>query len=485
MTDPPLVRRSAVAGSFYPGDAKTLRTNLDALLGNVPSHASPGRPVVLIEPHAGYVYSGSVAAHGYKLLQSCHVETVVVISPSHMEYFPFVSIFEGDAYETPLGRIPVDKSMARELASKAEQLQMSERGHIQTQLSCQEHALEVQLPFLQAVLDRFDIVPIVMGDQSWEACRVLGDALGPFLKRSGVLVVASSDLSHFYPYDVAKEMDGIFLDRLRRMEPWQLYESVKQKSCEACGTGPVIAGVIAAQHMNSATCHILSSANSGDVTGDRDRVVGYASAVIFEPVAGVGDTVQREEHCQVVLDSTERAYLLDSARRSIEAVVGGVVRPATLVCESPLLEERHGAFVTLKVRGRLRGCIGSVEPQKPIGELIGEMSVAAATGDPRFHRMTADELGQLVIEISILTPLRRIRGPREIEIGRHGLLVRRGGHSGLLLPQVAEEQGWDVIEFLERAGEKAALGPDAWQDQATRLYVFTATVFGEEKEITH
>jgi AmmeMemoRadiSam system protein B/AmmeMemoRadiSam system protein A len=401
-----------------------------------------------------------------------------------MEYFPFVSIFGGDAYETPLGRIPVAKALARELSMADPLLKLSDCGHIQNELSSREHALEVQLPFLQTVLRKFDIVPIVMGDQSRKACRALGDSLGAILERDNVVVVVSSDLSHFYPYAVAKEMDGIFLELLKDMEPWRLYESVKKKSCEACGAGPVISGLVAAQNVDGASCHVLSTANSGDVTGDRDRVVGYACAAIFERDSGIVDATEETEAVETLLSKAERVYLLARARDSIETALG-VSGEGAPPCESPFMEQRRGVFVTLKVRERLRGCVGTTEPRKPVRELTADMAVAAATGDRRFNTLKAEELDAMHIEISVLSSLRKIRSPEEIEIGRHGLVIVSGGDSGLLLPQVAKEHEWDAIEFLGFASEKAGLTRDAWKEQGVDIYVFTATVFGEEKELTH
>ncbi|MCK5406369.1 MAG: AmmeMemoRadiSam system protein B, partial [Candidatus Krumholzibacteria bacterium] len=209
MSDSSCIRKPAVAGSFYPSDPVKLRTDLRAMLDDVGELPAMGRPLVLVEPHAGYVYSGRVAAHGYSLLENLNIDTVVVVSPSHAEHFPFVSVFDGDAYETPLGRIPVDKPTARDIVSADPILRLSGNGHIQNGEASREHALEVQLPFLQTVLDEFCIVPIVMGDQSWETCQALGNALGPILKRDNVITVISSDLSHFYPHNVAAEMDGV------------------------------------------------------------------------------------------------------------------------------------------------------------------------------------------------------------------------------------------------------------------------------------
>lgn len=443
-----------------------------------------GRPVALVEPHAGYMYSGRVAAHGYKLLEQSRVDTVFVISPSHTEYFPFVSVFDGDAYETPLGAIAIDTHLTQQLATADPQLKLSSAGHISDRKAAGEHALEVQLPFLQAVLDKFLLVPIVMGDQSWDACRVLGDALGPFLKQDNVLVIASSDLSHFYPYDMARQMDAVFLDLLKDMDPWRLYESVKSQACEACGAGPVIAAMIAAHHIDNPSCRVLRAANSGDVTGDHDRVVGYASAVILDGERDSQKAAQESNAAEIDLGAAEKIHLLDHARYAIEGALGVSCRNAPASASSTLTA-KHAAFVTLRVRGRLRGCVGTTEPRKPMRETIADLAIAAASGDPRFDVLHVDELRELHIEISLLSPLRRVGGPREIDVGRHGIVVKNGAQSGLLLPQVATNHHWDSSQFLERTCEKASLPLSAWQDASTEIYVFTATVFGEEKEYKH
>ncbi|UCH84127.1 MAG: AmmeMemoRadiSam system protein B, partial [Candidatus Latescibacterota bacterium] len=196
------VRPPAVAGTFYPGDPGTLRNDIEEYLANAePARTVTGRPAILIEPHAGYMYSGQIAAYGYRLIADRSIKTVAVISPSHMEHFSFVSVFDGDAYETPLGTIDVDKTVAKNLAEARPEIRLSERGHLQHDLGRQEHALEVQLPFLQTVLEDFKIVPIVMGDQSWDYCQALGESLAPFLANENFVVVVSSDLSHFYSYD--------------------------------------------------------------------------------------------------------------------------------------------------------------------------------------------------------------------------------------------------------------------------------------------
>ncbi len=484
MKEPFRAREPAVAGSFYPDNPDQLRRDIHSFLENVPKESSPGRPLVLIEPHAGYVYSGQVAAYGYKLIENMEIRTVAVISPSHMESFPFVSIFDGDSYETPLGRIEVDRELAEVIASAApDSIKLSERGHILPGSARQEHALEVQLPFLQHVLHNFSIVPIVMGDQSWDYCAALGDALAPHLKRHDFLVVVSSDLSHFHGYDSANTMDGLFCRLMSSMKPRDLYDSVRKHECEACGTGPVIASLIAGLHAGADECTILHAANSGDITGDRGSVVGYASAVIRRAARPGFKETEETSTEDVPLTAAEQSYLLELARHSIATTTGIAVDPPAAM-NTPGLLETKGAFVTLKLGGRLRGCIGMIEAQQPLIDTIVEMARAAATSDPRFPALSEEEFPRLEIEISVLSRPRIVESWEDITVGRDGIIIEKGLNRGLLLPQVAIETGWDAKTFLEFTCEKAALPPDAWRDDDAKIFTFAAHVFGESKDLT-
>jgi AmmeMemoRadiSam system protein B/AmmeMemoRadiSam system protein A len=475
MNDSIRVRPPAVAGSFYPGDARKLRRDIQSYLATAAeTEITRGRPLILIEPHAGYKYSGQIAAYGYRLIENLDIRTVAVISPSHMDRFPFISVFDGDAYETPLGTIDVDKRAAGALATGHADIRLSGRGHMPPDSERPEHALEVQLPFLQAMLEDFRIIPIVMGNQSWDLCTVLGEALSPYLTRRDFLVVVSSDLSHFHGYDDAQQLDDTFCALLESMNTEQLYDSIGKRECEACGAGPVIASLIAGKHAGASRCQVLHAANSGDVTGDHTSVVGYAAAAVFaddraSDVPAPGDTA---------LSDDERTYLLDLARASVTLAVGcpgGLPEPV----DSPRLNEPRGAFVTLKIRGRLRGCIGTIEPLKPLRKMVGEMARAAALSDPRFSPLTEDDLPELDIEISAMSPLREIQSATDIVVGAHGIIIEKGHKRGLLLPQVAVEHGWDAESFLGYTCEKAGLGKDAWRDGDTAIYIFSADVFGE------
>jgi AmmeMemoRadiSam system protein B/AmmeMemoRadiSam system protein A len=478
----PSVRRQAVAGSFYPGDPKRLRGDVAQMLAAAPAPHDQLRPVILVAPHAGYVYSGGIAAHGYRHLEHRPIRKVVVVSPSHIEFFPFVSVFAGGGYETPLGTVPVDQALARSLGDRDGAVRVSDRGHVQDDLPRREHALEVQLPFLQVVLGDFELVPVVMGHQTWEACNALGERLAPLLTRRDVLIVISTDLSHFHSYDSAKKLDATFLRLFEEMDAKRLFDAVERNDCEACGAGPVAAALVACESAGFTRGRVLHAANSGDVTGDRTGVVGYAAAAVFDDRAPAEDEMEVEALLEEPLDATDRTYLLAHARRAIEESLSRAVGPPARPASRRTMRKR-GVFVTLRIGDRLRGCIGTIEPRAPLQTSVAEMAVAAAIHDPRFPPLSAEELPSIRIEISILSELTQVDDPLAIRLGRDGLVVATERTRGLLLPQVAEEFRWDALAFLQHTCEKAGLAPDAWKDEGTRVYTFSTTVFGEEEEI--
>jgi len=268
------VRRAAVAGMFYPGSAAELAQEIDTLLQRAPRATLHGRPVALVAPHAGYIYSGPTAAAAYALLKGLEYSTVVVVSPSHREYFAGVSVYPGDAYETPLGRVPVDTALRDRLLAISEVVTSSAAGH------GAEHAVEVHVPFLQKALGSFRFLPLVMGDQSRETCYALGEDLANVLRNESSLLVASTDLSHFYTALEAERRDGIVLGDLEKFEPERLMGDLEEGQAEACGGGPVVAVMIAARALGARRLRILSHTHSGQITGDCHSVVGYCSAVM-------------------------------------------------------------------------------------------------------------------------------------------------------------------------------------------------------------
>ncbi len=279
-TPPPkAVRKAAVAGKFYPASPRVLQKNVDDLLAQVRLENSPQDLVALLVPHAGYVYSGSVAAHAYKLLPGRAPQTVAVIAPSHFKRFPFIALFDGRAYATPLGEVPVAQNLVQELLQRDELFVSSWLGH-QDSGSRTEHALEVQLPFLQRTRPDCTLLPIVMGEQSWEMCEVLARNLATLATKHSLLIIASSDLSHYHHADDAQRLDQHCLELLLAGETRKLYDAFEQRTCEACGAGPIIATMLAARELRADKITLLCYDHSGAVSGDFDCVVGY-TAVSF------------------------------------------------------------------------------------------------------------------------------------------------------------------------------------------------------------
>jgi hypothetical protein len=461
-----------VAGQFYPAQPDELRAMLDGFLARAVVPPISDRIVAIIAPHAGYEYSGGVAAYSYALLKGRTFERVVVIAPSHFEAFAFNSVFDGDAYATPLGSVPVDKEFAARLAKQSPLIRLSSSGHTPTQRQG-EHAVEVQLPFLQHVLGPFKLVPIVMGDQTYEAERALGISLARMIKGTNTLIVVSSDLSHYHTYDEASKIDHKTLNAIEHWDDLSLSENFETRVWEACGGGPIVAAMIAAQRLGANEARILKYANTGDVTGDHSRVVGYSAVAFLQTTTG---TARGERFS---LDAKEKDALIDLAKKSVETAVREKKLYEPTAPDSLKLLQESGVFVTLKENGDLRGCIGLTTARKPLYLAVRDAAMLAALRDPRFQPVNPGELSQLQYEISVLTPFRRVLELKEISVGRDGLLMIQGDREGLLLPQVPTEQHWDKKEFLEETCLKAGLPRQAYQDDATDIFAFSALVFGE------
>ena len=266
------VRKSAIAGSWYPGTPEDLARDVDRYLAQVPARDVPGELLGLVAPHAGYKYSGPVAAYAYKLLEGLAFDTVAVVSPSHRVPYRDNAVTEMRHYWTPLGTVPVDEDLVTALAQHAPVTRVPQDA---------EHSLEIQLPFLQRALgDGWTLLPIMMGDHSLPACRVLGGGLAAVLKDRRALLVASTDLSHFHSEAAAHRLDGVVLDRVNAFDPEGLAEDLKMNVCEACGGGPTVAVMLAARALGATDSQVLCYATSADVTGDRSNVVGYMAAAI-------------------------------------------------------------------------------------------------------------------------------------------------------------------------------------------------------------
>jgi AmmeMemoRadiSam system protein B/AmmeMemoRadiSam system protein A len=466
------IREPVVAGAFYPNNPGVLSRDVKRYLENAKKEKLEGEIVALISPHAGYIYSGQVAAYAYKLVEGMTFDSVVVVGPSHRALFRGASIYDRGGYRTPLGVVPVDIDLSKKMMEKRKEIQFLPDAH------SEEHSLEVQVPFLQVVLKSFRLVPIVMEPYwNWETCRYLGSAIAESVRGKKVLLIASSDLSHFHSYDQAVKLDKIVLNHIERFDPEGLNRDLKNGRCEACGGGPIISIMLAAKALGANKGKVLKYLNSGDVTGDRGRVVGYAAGVFYK-TAGGKEKMKDEKKVGVDLglNEEEKNTLHHIAKTVIENKTRGKPVPDFKI-ESPILKENRGAFVTIQKRGQLRGCIGYIEGHGPLYKTIEKMAEAAAFNDPRFTPVEEKELPELDIEISVLTPLKRITDVNEIQVGKHGIYIKKGWSSGLLLPQVATEYEWDRQTFLEHTCQKAGLPSNAWKEKDTEIYIFSADIF--------
>jgi MEMO1 family protein len=273
-----LVREAAVSGTFYPDDPKMLAGEIQGYLKKAKLEAIAGDIVGVVSPHAGYIYSGQVAAYGMKAISKGSYDTVIVLGPSHRAYFEGAAVMDSGSYRTPLGTVDVDQELARAIMDES-RLVFSNMG-----VHGPEHSLEVQIPFLQTVLSGFKLVPMVMGSQEGDVCESLAKAIYEGIKRLGrhVLVVGSTDLSHYHSYAEAMKLDKLVVNRLETFDVQGMMEDFNGEMCEACGRGPIIVTMMLSRLLGASGSKVLKYANSGDVSGDKSQVVGYTSAVFYK-----------------------------------------------------------------------------------------------------------------------------------------------------------------------------------------------------------
>lgn len=462
------IKQPNVAGAFYPSDPQELRSLIQKYLQEAGDVKFEGKPVVLISPHAGYIYSGPVAAYGFEALCGESFDTVVILAPTH--YFPFhgVTVYEEGYFRTPLGDLEVDTALAKALLQSNPNLLSFEPQYFE-----QEHSLEVELPFLQMSLaNGFKIVPIIIGDIDYNECQSLADSLADVIKDKPVLIVASTDLSHYKPYEQAVEYDNKTISFLKNFDPQGLWNAVAWTGWNVCGIRPAAVSLLYAKKQGADKINILKYANSGDTAGDKARVVGYVSAIISKTQdKGDKDMITQED----------KKRLLGIARSSVESFVNGKGL-AHFEEKSPGLNLKRGVFVTLHKNGELRGCIGLFSSDEPLYQVVSKMAIESSSHDYRFTPVAPQEVKDLTIEISVLSEPKLIDDWRKIKLGTDGVIVRRGFSSGVFLPQVATETGWDLEGFLgELCSQKAGLPRECFKDPSTKIYTFQAEVFSESE----
>ena len=444
------VKEPAVAGTFYPADKDSLKKSVEDFLSKAETSPDHGKLIAIISPHAGYIYSGQTAAYGYKQIQGSDIKNVILIGPSHRSAFKGASVYTKGSFRTPLGNVKINERLAEGLLNESADVRFSPEAYEG------EHSIEVQLPFLQTVLKDFTIVPVLIGSPSGRTFEHLIQKLTEMLDEKALLI-ASTDLSHYHDYPTAKEMDGKIISAVQRLSPKDTIELLRSGKSEMCGGVPVIIAMEVARRSGANLGVVFKQANSGDVTGEKDKVVGYASIGLYK-------SPYTEE---------EKKELLALARKAITEYVTNGKSPETEV-KNQKFKTDGAVFVTIKENGSLRGCIGHIQAIMPLYQSIMRNAVAACSSDPRFPPMKKEELKDMEIEISILSPFMSLKDVKDIQVGKHGLYIIKDNQTGLLLPQVATEFGWNRDEFLENVCMKAGLPKDAWKD--AELYTFTAEI---------
>ncbi len=487
------VRPPAVAGQFYPADAKELSQSIDNVLSNVPDQSKligNARPVAIIVPHAGYVFSAQTAAYSFKLLENTNINTVIVIGNTH--YFPINNgAMDFDKFfRTPLGDIPVNVTLAKDIMKRTPYLEENKSVHTP------EHSIEVELPFLQKLCKNFSIVPILIGQIDLARCRSIGDAIAEAIKEQNILgntmIVISTDMSHYPSWANANMVDGASLKSIEKFDPEALAASINNfenskipnEACVFCGKEAVYTGMYAAKALGADRAVVLHYANSGDVTGDKSRVVGYGAVALTMPknkkTPSPDPKISKEKKMSdFSVSEKNQEELLKLARQSIENYLK-TGKPAEIKLTDPELSKDSAVFVTLTSNHNLRGCIGTTAAQFPLYRAVSEYAIAAAAEDPRFYPLTLNELKDVRIEISVLSPMKRIKSPDEIKPKVDGVLVKRGYRSGLFLPQVWEQLPNKENFMGELCAQKAGLEPDAWKKGDVELYTFTVFAFEEK-----
>ena len=484
QTQAPVVRPATQANRFYTGDARELSEEVDSLLALHRNDAKYNNVAAVIVPHAGYYFSGNVAASAYMAIDAKkQYKRIFLLGPSHHEWLDGASVnTEADYYATPLGNVKVDHETAVFLTNTNRTNNtnnfsntdgMDSVFRYRPEAHDREHCLEVQLPFLQRMFKEVPpIVPIVISTNDYDKLKRMSEVLEPYFTDENLFVI-SSDFSHYPSYEDAYEVDAKTGKAVESGDVEEFIATINANArsgkrnlhTSACGEFAIITLMLMLDGQYEVK-HLMYQ-NSGDIDNhDHSRVVGYHSFAIL-----------RKDSTSFTLSDADKKALKEIALNSIRDSLDGkpIAQPALTSDLSPLTS-KCGAFVSLHKHGHLRGCIGHFGEDYPLHEIVAEMARAAAFEDPRFMPVTRDELNDLDIEISVLTPMRRIQSLDEFELHRHGIYIKKGYRSGTFLPQVADEVNWTKEEFVGHCSQdKAGLGWDGWRD--AELYVYEAIVF--------
>jgi AmmeMemoRadiSam system protein B/AmmeMemoRadiSam system protein A len=464
------IRKAAVAGSFYTSNNEALEEEIDGLLAKSKEASLPGKTRVLIVPHAGLQYSGGIAAAGFAQLHEKDYERVILLGSSHTANFKYIAVDDQKYWETPLGKVEVDEGLVDTLANGTSI--RIDRGVHES-----EHSLEMELIFLQRVLTDFKIVPIVTGQLDKEHIGLLAQKLAYNFDDETLLVV-SSDLSHYPNYETANAVDNQLINSIltgRRDVFDEKISEVKNKGYQnlatsACGQDAIRVALEISNLLAIDKFEKIEYGNSGDFTDNKDRVVGYAS------ISGYSEKLASY---LPRLDDTAQREALEIAREALESYLSAGKMP-DVKPRSDVLNQPLGVFVTLMKNGNLRGCIGEFEPVRPLYEVIQDTAISGATKDRRFAPVLYNELQDIEIELSVMTPRKKLDSWQQIRLGRDGVVIQKSTKAGTFLPQVARDNNWGLEEFLGHlCSQKAGLPTECYRDDNVNIFSFEVLDFKE------
>ncbi len=484
------MRTPAIAGYWYPDDPKTLGGLLDVWKSSEPPFSPP--PALLLVPHAGYAYSGQLAAAAYSRLPAQAYDQAILLAPSHHAALTGqVSVEPADEVATPLGPVTFDTALHKALSRLPGAVCLAS-AH------AQEHSLDIQLPLIRRFLPGCPLGGLLVGQLSLHApggrerLAALAGALHALLTPR-TLVIVSTDFTHYgagfgyvpFRSDIERrlrELDGTVFKAFASGDPWRFDDIMRQTRATVCGASAMLLALACLP--DGAVCTRLGYTTSGRLTGNWEQSVSYLTAIVhadWQQPARMLEQPARPEAApsEKTLSAAAGRALLQLARKSVQAAVLHEPAPDPEIELPPAvlseLSACQGAFVTLNRHGQLRGCIGEIAPDRPLCRVVVDRARSAALEDPRFYPVSPAELDDLDVEVSVLTPPVPVPSPEAIQPGLHGVILQKHGHAAVFLPQVATEQGWDRDTMLTQLARKAGLAPDDWKEGASFM-VFTAQV---------
>jgi AmmeMemoRadiSam system protein B/AmmeMemoRadiSam system protein A len=477
-------RQPVAAGRFYPADKGTLTKDISVLFDSCKKSNTNWCVRAIISPHAGYVFSGKIAAAAYSAIPVDYVyKNIFIIGSSHVMSFDGASVYNTGDYITPMGKIAVNREIADKLKNENKVFNFPTDAHLQ------EHSIEVQLPFIQYYFKNMPlIVPIIIGTDNEKTVKQIAGALGPWFTPENLFII-SSDFSHYPPYKDAVESDRLTALGITSGNPQIFLNTLKKNSekhikglvTSMCGWTSGLTLLYLAENKNQLEYKLIDYCNSGDSPyGGKDEVVGYNAIVLTGKKPQADNKPEGKE--EFSFTEEEKARLFTIARNSILSKLDDNKENVTDVKKMPSkFLKPMGVFVTLKINGALRGCIGRFISTDPLYEVVKASAISSAFEDPRFSPLTKEEYKKTEIEITVLGPLKKINNINEIVLGKHGIYIKKDSRSGTMLPQVATENGWTVEEFLGYTSrDKAGLGWDGWKD--ADIFIYEGVVLEDNKK---